>query len=221
MRKGTPVQYVIRLLFYILGLFCLAMGVAVSINSDLGVSPVNSLPYIISQISGFALSSCVTGIFCFYILLQFIILRRNFNPINCLQIAFSFIFGYFTGFTKALIGTWAIPTYPGRLLMLAISIVFIALGVVFYVDAELVPMPMEGLSLTLAKLTNTPFPTMKTIVDCVVVATGIVLSFLFLHGLFGIREGTVVTALTVGKLVAILRKPIRPIMNRLCFGEKA
>lgn len=76
MRKSTPAQWVFRVLIYILGLFFMAIGVAISVNANLGISPVNSLPYAISQISGFALSSCVIGVFTVYILAQ-IVLREG------------------------------------------------------------------------------------------------------------------------------------------------
>ena len=219
MRKSTPVQFVIRVAIYCLGLFLLAMGVALSVNSNLGVSPVNSLPYVVSQIIGVQLGSCVTVVFCFYILLQIMILRKEFNPINLLQIAFSTIFGYFVEFAKMLVGDFAIPTYAGKLVMLAISIVFIALGILLYMDVEMVPMPMEGLTSCLAKKLGKPFPTVKTVVDCIVVGTGVVLCFVFLGGLDGIREGTIITAVVTGKLIAVLRKPLTPIVKKVCFGE--
>lgn len=219
MRKSTPLQYAIRAGFYCLGLFLLAMGVAISVNSDLGVSPVNSLPYVISQIIGVQFGTCVTAVFCGYILLQILILRRDFQPINLLQIVFSTIFGYFVDFAKVLVGDFAIPTYFGRLLMLGISIVFIALGILIYVETDLVPMSTEGFTACLAKKLNKPFTSMKTIVDCCIVAIGVVLGFVFLGGLTGIREGTIITAVAVGKLVAILRKPLVPVIQKICFGE--
>lgn len=221
MRKSTPVQWCIRVLLYILGLFCLALGVALSVNSNLGVSPVNSLPYVVSRISGASLSMCVIIVYCSYILLQVLILRREFRPVNLLQIVFSTIFGYFVNFTKWLLGDFALPTYAGRLVMLALSIVIIAVGVLLYVEVELVPMPMEGLSLTLAGKLNVPFHNMKIIVDCVVVGAGVVLSLVCLHRLDGIREGTVITALVVGKAMALLKKPLSPLIRRLCFGRAA
>lgn len=221
MRKSTPAQWGLRVLVYILGLFFLAMGVAFSVNSNLGVSPVNSLPYVISQVSGAAMSACVIVVFCSYIALQVLILRREFKPINLLQIAFSTIFGYFVDFAKWIVGDFALPTYAGQLAMLAISILFIAVGVILYIDVELVPMPMEGLSLAMAKKLNIPFHNMKIIVDCVVVAASIAVSFLFLHGLVGIREGTVITAIVTGKVMALLKKPISPAVQRLCFSGPA
>ena len=209
----------IRILVYCLGLLLLAFGVAISVNSDLGVSPVNSLPYVISQIVKVQLGTCVTVVFCSYIVLQVLILRREFQPVNLLQILFSTLFGYFVDFAKWTIGDFALAGYIGRLTMLAVSIVFIALGILLYMEAELVPMPMEGLTAAIARKLGKPFPTMKTIVDCVVVGTGIVLCFVFLGGLDGIREGTVVTAAVTGKLIALLRKPLSPVTRRICFGE--
>ena len=219
MKKSTPAQFVIRILVYCLGLLLLAFGVAISVNSDLGVSPVNSLPYVISQIVKVQLGTCVTVVFCSYIVLQVLILRREFQPVNLLQILFSTLFGYFVDFAKWTIGEFALAGYIGRLTMLAVSIVFIALGILLYMEAELVPMPMEGLTAAIARKMGKPFPTMKTIVDCVVVGTGIVLCFVFLGGLDGIREGTVVTAAVTGKLIALLRKPLSPVTRRICFGE--
>lgn len=219
MKKSTPIQFVIRILVYCLGLLLLAFGVAVSVNSDLGVSPVNSLPYVISQIIHVQLGTCVTVVFCSYIALQVLILRKDFQIINLLQILFSTLFGYFVDFAKLVIGDFALPGYPGRLVMLAVSIVLIALGILLYLEADLVPMPMEGLTAAIAKKLGKPFPTMKTIVDCVVVASGIALCFLFLGGLNGIREGTVITAIVTGKIIAWLRKPLSPVLKKLCFGE--
>jgi len=218
MKQAFAAKLAFRVIVYILGMFCLAMGVAFSINSNLGVSPVNSLPYIVSKISGIAMSTCVILVFCIYILLQVIILRKEFMIINLIQIFFSTAFGYFMDMAKWIVGDFVIPTYLGKLVMLAISILFIAVGVTLYIGVKLVPMPMEGLTLAIARRApGIPFPRMKTIVDCIVVITGIVLSFVFLHKLVGIREGTIITAIVTGKVVALLQRFLKPAIDRLCF----
>lgn len=219
MKKSTPVQFMIRVLIYCFALLLMAVGIALSVNSNLGVSPVNSLPYVVSQILNVQMGSCVTVTFCFYILLQVLLLRREFQLIQMLQIVFSTIFGYFVDFAKMVVGDFAIPTYFGQLTMLALSIVLIALGVLLYMDVQLVPMPMEGLSSTIAQKISKPFPTMKLAIDCLVVLIGVVLSFVFLGKPDGIREGTIITAVLVGKLIAILKKPISPVVTKICFGE--
>ena len=219
MKKSTPVQFVIRVLIYCLGLLSLAFGVAFSVNSNLGVSPVNSLPYVISRIVNVQMGTCVTAVFCFYILLQILILGRKFNPVNLLQIVFSTIFGYFVDFAKMVLGDFTIPTYFGQLTMLAISIPLIAVGIALYMDAQLVPMPMEGLSSCLANKFGMSFPNMKTIVDCLVVGIGLVLCFVFLGKLDGLREGTIITAVVTGKVIALIKKPLSPVLKKICFGE--
>ena len=124
----------------------MAFGVAFSVNSSLGVSPVNSLPYVISRITGLDLGNCVIGIFAFYILVQILLLRKKI-PSHRFDAADIFHdFWPFCRCCKEVVGDFAIPTYPGQLVMLAISIVFVAIGVCLYMDVQLVNMPMEGMT---------------------------------------------------------------------------
>ncbi len=218
MKKSTPAQWAIRIVLYVIGLFFMALGVAFAVNSNLGVSPVTSLPYVVSLITNTALGTCVIIVYGIYIVLQILILRREFRIINLTQIIFSTIFGYFTNFTKWLLADFTLPTYAGQLVMLVISIVVVAFGVFLYMEVDLVPMPMEGLTQSIAKKVGKPFHNVKIVVDCSTVVLGIILSFVFLHGLLGIREGTVITAIVVGKVMGLFKKPLQPIVQKLCFG---
>ena len=139
MKKSTPAQWATRIILYIIGLFFMAMGVAFAVNSNLGVSPVTSLPYVISLIVNMELGTCVITVYGVYTVLQILILRREFRLINLTQIIFSTIFGYFTNFTKWLLADFTLPTYGGQLVMLAISIVAVAFGVFLYMEVDLGP----------------------------------------------------------------------------------
>ena len=226
MRKSTLPQWGIRILFYCIALFLMALGVAFSANSDLGISPVNSLPYVISDIFKMQPGTCVTAVFCFYIVVQILLLRKEFNPVDLLQIVFSTIFGYFVNFSKWIVGDFLFPGgYAGRLLMQCVGIVFVAFGVFLYLEVDLVAMPMEGMTMAIAKKSGKPFPTVKTIVDCTTVAIGIVLTIVCLHLIpfrdpgVRIREGTILAALVTGKVIQIMRKPLAPIVQKICFGS--
>ena len=218
MKQRKPLTFLLRVGVYCLGLLLLAFGVAFSVNCNLGASPVSALPYVVSRIVNMPLGTCTTLVFCGYVLLQILILGREFRPVDLLQVLVSTIFGYFVDFAKFVVGDFTLPAYFGKLVMLGISIVLIALGVLLYVEAHLVPLPMEGVSFSVAKKLNKPFPATKTVIDCVVVLTAVGLSFLFFGRLDGIREGTIITAMVVGKLVGILKKPLGPILRKLCFG---
>ena len=206
---------ILQLFVYAAGLFIMAVGVSFSVNSNLGVSPLNSIPYVLSQITGLTLSLCIVIVCAAFILLQIILLGRRFQPIQLTQMLFSFLFGYFIDLADWMTGGLTIPGYPGKLLMLAISIVLIAVGVTLYVGAQLIPMPLEGFPLALTQRFNQPFPKMKNLVDCVMVVGAALLSLLFLHRLAGVREGTVISAVATGRLMGVIRKPLSEKLDQL------
>jgi len=212
--RGKRLIY--RILIYIIGLLILAFGVVFSINSDLGVSPVSSLPLIISLISSINMGVSVTIVFLSFILIQIVMLRKEFKWINLSQIIFSSIFGYFVDFAKSVLGGFRIPTYAGQLCMMGIGIALVALGVAVYIEAGLVNMPMEGLiSAVVYKAPKIAFHNAKVALDCTVVALSIALSFIFLGELRGVREGTVICAVFVGKLMPVMKKMIMPVVGRI------
>ena len=219
MKKSTPAQFAIRLAVYCLGLLVLAFGIALSVNCNLGVSPVSSLPYVVSQILGISLGTCTTIVYAIYVLFQMLLNGKKFQPALLLQLVFSTIFGYFVDGAKYVLGDFILPTYFGQLAMLAVSILLIGFSLVLYIDVQLAPMPAEGLVGCIASKLGKPFSTVKTLFDCASVLVGTVLCFVFLGRLVGIREGTILTALLVGRIMGILRKRLSPLIQKLCFGE--
>ena len=211
-------KWIARVVAYAIGLLILAFGVAFSVNSNLGVSPANSFPYVVSLILNTKMGNCVTVIFICYILMQILILRKDFQWINLSQILFSTLFGKFVDFAKMVLDGFCFPTYAGRLLMLAISVVLIAIGISMYMGAKLVNMPTEGLASAIAaKLPNKEFHQTKVMVDCASVGTALILSVCFLGGLQGIREGTIISAIVIGKVIPYANKVTKPILQKFCF----
>lgn len=217
MKNVKPARLAARLGIYCLGLWVLAVGIALSVNCKLGVSPVSSLPYVLSQIVNVSLGTCTTIVYSVYILAQ-MVMSRKFQPMLLLQLVFSTLFGYFVDAAKFLLGDFCLPTYFGQLVMLAASILLIGFSLVLYIDVKIAPMPAEGLVGCIAEKTGKPFSNMKTMFDCASVAAAIVLSLLFLGKLSGIREGTILTALLAGRMMGLLRKWIGPWIGKVCFG---
>lgn len=213
-----------RILVYVVGLFIMAFGVSLSLKSNLGVSPVNSLPNEISLVMNsfginLSLGNAVIIIFSCYVLVQILIKRRRFPLIDLTQVIFSIIFGYFTNFTGMITNASSYLTnLPMRLLFMAISMVFIAFGVSIYMNAKLVNMPMEGMTLAISEALGKPFARVKIVVDCSTVILALVLSLVFLHGIEGVGVGTVLAAVCVGLLVKPIQKLVSPALTRFCFG---
>ncbi len=213
-----------RILVYVVGLFIMAFGVSLSLKSNLGVSPVNSLPNEISLVMNsfginLSLGNAVIIIFSCYVLVQILIKRRRFPLIDLTQVIFSIIFGYFTNFTGMITNASSyLTSLPMRLLFMAISMVFIAFGVSIYMNAKLVNMPMEGMTLAISEALGKPFARVKIVVDCSTVILALVLSLVFLHGIEGVGVGTVLAAVCVGLLVKPIQKLVSPVLTRFCFG---
>lgn len=204
-----------RALAYCLGLFLIATGVALSAKSALGVSPVTCPANVIHQISGIGLGTCTTATYCLYIFVEFLILRRDFKPEMLLQIAVSFFFGFLVSAATALFSFLPAPqTYIMRMVFLLCSIPIVALGVMLYLAPQMLPTPGEGLSLAVSKKIGKPVGTCKIITDCCMVALAAALSLAYFQKFVGVREGTVITALSVGFVMKQMMRVCQPALLR-------
>ncbi len=217
-----------RVLVYCVGLFILALGVSFSKVADLGMSPVNSIPYVLSEIfTSLSMGTWVIIVFSTYIVVQFLILGKDIQPARLLQILCTTLFGYFTDFTNAL--TAALlpePTavaasfalvYGVRLLYLFISMLLIALGILFYLTPDLISLPGEGIMQVLAQKLHLPLHKVKMAFDVTVSLVALALSLVYFREFHGIREGTVIAAFGVGKILG-LYAPLQRKVNTLVFG---
>ena len=188
-----------RFLVYLCGLFIMAIGVTVSVRSGLGVSPVTCLANMLYQISKIPLGTCTTITYCFYIVVEVLILPRDFRPEMLLQIVASFIFGLLVSAAGTVFSFLPAPqSYIQRVIYLLCSIPLIAFGVMLYLTPAILPTPGEGLSLAVSKRINKSVASCKIYVDCCLVAVSAIISLLYFRRLVGVREGTILSALTVG-----------------------
>lgn len=210
-------KHIIRIVLYLMGLFCLAVGVVLAIKSDLGVSPVSAIPLSISNITGFRLGTVTTVIFAFYVLMQIIILRRDFKLKDLLQVFFGAVFGVFVGFAESIFAWIAPSNYIMQMFLILLSVLIVALGVTLVITMDIVPGAPEGLMLAICKKTRISFPKMKVWFDSGSVVLAVILSLIFLRNISSIREGTIISALMIGKVVGILAKSCSPWLEKVAF----
>ena len=82
-----------RFLFLCLGLIIMAFGVAFSIQAALGTSPISSVPYVTSAISGLSVGTTTIIMNFIFILIQIAILRREYDWFQLLQLPAAILFG--------------------------------------------------------------------------------------------------------------------------------
>ena len=211
-------KFIVRVCVYCLGLFILALGVPFAINSDLGISPVSSWAISVHMASGIRAGLSMTLFFIGCIGFQIILLRKDFKWINLTQIIFSFLFGLFVDVAVWLVGDLSIPTYIGQLLMLSISMILIATGLSVYLEAKLISLPSEGVILAIIeKNPKYSFHRVKIVMDCFLVAMAIITTFVFMGGIYGVREGTLIAAVAIGKIIPYIRKMVVKALEILSF----
>lgn len=204
-----------RYLVFLVGLFVNALGVSLITKASLGTSPISSIPYVLSLNFPFTLGNFTIVFSIFLILLQILILRKNFELANILQIPVSIAFGYFIDWTMLLF-VWVKPaTYPEKVIALLIGCVVLGFGVYLEVLANVVMLPGESFVRAIVQTWNTNFGTTKIIFDTSMAVIAAVLSFVFSGQLDGVREGTIIAALLVGFIAKMLGKKlefIKPVL---------
>ena len=189
----------IRLLYYFGGFFVMTIGIALSVKSNLGVSPVSSIPYTMTCVWGIEMGVATVIFHVILVILQMLLMRRRFECKNLLQIPVGMVFGAFTTTCNTLAAM--LPSTDNliiRLLMCWIATVFVAIGIFFYVPADIMPLAGEGAMLAISTLTGKPFPTVKIAFDVSMVIISLITCLIFLHGLGSVGIGTVIAALLVG-----------------------
>lgn len=196
----------------LVGLTIMAFGVAFSIVGNLGTSPISSLPYVTSQISGFTVGQTTIVLHCCLILGQILLLRKNYKWIQLTQLFVAFFFGYITDFAVWVTQSCAYHNYFQQWIFCLLGIVLCAIGVAMEVIADVIMLAGEGMALALVQVTQKPFAKVKVCLDSALVTTSIVLSLLFLHQLVGVREGTIAAALLVGPTSKVARKVLNQLL---------
>ena len=204
-----------RIFNYIFGLFLITLGVAFSIKSDLGSAPVSSLPYAMNLIWAIEIGVATFIFHAFLVAIGLLLLRRDFMPKHFLQVFVGVLFGAFTSFSVSLM--YFIPSADSlcvALIMSLLSIFFIALGLFFYVPTNIVPLSVEGVTQAIAIVTKRPFSLIKICFDVTIVASALILSYVFLGNFGSVGIGTIHGALIIGSTVKLIHK-----INHIITGE--
>lgn len=202
-----------RYILFIISLFVVALGVAVTKKAELGVPPTSSVSNVLSL--KFTSLSLGNWLFIWNLILiagQILILRKNFQPIQLLQIPLSFLFGYFTDFGMWLVSFIKVDTYILRILLVVLGTVILAWGIALAVMANVVMNSAEAFIKAISDTTGKQFGNLKIAFDCACVVLTILLSLIFFDfTVKGIREGTIFAAIFTGVTVKFFQSR---------FGEK-
>lgn len=218
-QKIESENYAVRFVVYLIGLFIMTLGVSMSVKSNLGVSPVSSIPYTITCITGLEMGKATILFHIVLVILQIAILRKDFQAKNLLQIIVGIVFGYFTTFSNYLFSF--LPTPENlliRLAMMLCSTVVIAFGIFLYLPADIIPLAGEGAMKAISDKTQILFSKIKVCFDISMVAISLCACLLILHRLGSVGAETVVAAVLVGSILGVINKLFGEQRDRVLQG---
>ena len=197
-----------RYIFLLVGLFVNGLGVSFITKAGLGTSPITSIPYTLSL--GF---TPTVGMFTlvfniFLVILQVILLRRNFQLQNLLQLPIIALFSFFIDLTMSLLGFMQPETYAMKVVSLIVGCLILGFGVFMEMVANVAMLPGEATVRAVADVFSTDFGKTKIAFDSSMTIIAAILSFIMFKHLDGVREGTIVAAILVGFIARLFKKYI-------------
>lgn len=191
----------------------MTLGISLSVKSNLGVSPVSSIPYTITCITGLEMGKATILFHIVLVVMQILILRKAFQMKNLLQVVVGVIFGYLYHHFQIILFSF-LPTpehMTVRLLMMLGSTVLIAVGIFFYLPADIVPLAGEGAMKAVSDTTHIAFNKVKVGFDISMVVISLISCLVALGTLGSVGVGTIIAAVLVGSVLGVITK---------WFGEK-
>ena len=195
-----------RYIFLLVGLFVNGLGVSFITKAGLGTSPITSIPYTLSL--GF---TPTVGMFTlvfniFLIILQVILLRRNFQLQNLLQLPIIALFSFFIDLTMSLLGFMQPETYAMKVVSLIVGCLILGFGVFMEMVANVAMLPGEATVRAVSNVFSTDFGKTKIAFDSSMTVIAAILSFIMFRHLDGVREGTLVAVILVVFIARLFKK---------------
>ena len=195
------INFMKRVLVFIVGLCIMAFGVSFSVKAGIGVSPISCVPYIYSLYFSLSIGEFTILLNAIFMLIQIAILRKKYKLIQLVQLPALIFFGYCIDITMSMVKNLNPSNYMEQFILCILSCLVLAFGIFLVVKTRLTYLPLEGLVMVISQTFKKEFGTIKISMDSLMVIIGITSSIIFFYELVGIREGSIIAALLIGALI--------------------
>jgi len=190
-----------------LGLIVVALGVGISIKSNLGIAPPSCPPTILNlHWSAISIGTFTWMMHLVFIAAQALILGKRFKLEYLMQIPAAFVFGYMCDASIWLFDAIGSPAthYGSQILLSLVAVVLTAIGIKLEVIGDGWILAGDKTVAVLAEVARKPFGVMKVWFDVALVVLTAAFAWLVFGQLTGngttvvIREGTLILAILTG-----------------------
>lgn len=198
----TRKNWFYRIFFYVLALLTLAMGLVLNTKTGLGVSPIISVSYSISEILDLNFGNVTLGLYVVFVILELVVRGKNRRYYDLLQIPLSIIFTRFINLFDDCIPIHFTQLWQNILLLL-FAVLLTGIGAAMSVNMQLIPNPGDGIVAAIADTIHKGMGFTKNMFDLTNITITFILGIISGHFLLGIGLGTVIAVIGVGRVIAL------------------
>lgn len=194
-----------RYALFLVSLFINAFGIALITRALLGTSPITSVTYVLSMFTPLTMGQWTIVLNLLFMLLELPFMTREDlradRRIYLLQLPVTLFFGLFIDWSMSALGWLEPQNYLAQLASLLVGCVVLAVGIALEVKVNIAMAAGEYFVRAISRRLRREFGYVKLGFDVTLVLLSCLLSLIFMSGIFGVREGTVIAALVVGPIV--------------------
>lgn len=209
--QQTKEQTIARWGFYLLGMVLLALGLTLNTKTGLGASAIVSVPFTVSQATGWNFGNLTLVVYCLFVAAQFVLKGPKRQWTDLLQIPLSIVFTRFMNLFAGVI-PYKNGNLPADIALLIVAILFTGVGAAMTVAMQLIPNPGDGIVGTIARITGKELGFCKNCFDVGCVSLSLIIGLCFGNWLLGIGLGTLISMVGVGRAIAglnfLCKKPL-------------
>lgn len=243
MKKST----IYRILIYTAGMLILAMGLTLNTKAGLGVSPIISVSYSISEITHHNFGNMTMLLYCSFVVVEIILhlfrekryekeshnMLEHANKVDrklifimdLLQIPLSIIFTRFLNLFSAVLPVFSeqynhtVKQWILRFLVLLLALLLTGIGAAMSLNMRIVPNPGDGIVQAIADYIHKSVGFTKNCFDLFNVTLTIIISLVCTGRLHGVGIGTVLAVIGVGRTIAIFNHFTKEKLTKLARVE--
>ena len=210
-----------RLVWFSAGILINSFGIVLITKGALGTSQISSIPYVLSL----QMPSISFGMFSFimnmvYIVLQALLLRRQFKPIQLLQIVVNVVFSASIDVFMAMLSFYAPQQLFTRVLSAVAGCIVLAFGISVEVAPDLIMVPGEGIVAAISKVSGRRFGSVKVMFDVTLILIAALLSWRFFGNIVGVGVGPLLSAVSVGQFVNLINRHVPLLQHIRALAEE-
>ena len=192
-----------RIIQYIAGLVCMAIGLVLLKRTYWGVSPITAVPDAVANITSLTLGNATIILHIICVALQLIVQKR-FTLKSLLTICVGFPFGYlvdlFMWIWNPALVLWQ------KIVCLIFGIAIQGLGVALISGCDMMLPAPDELNNVISRMYHKKLSNVKMIADAIYVAAAIIINLISTHSLASVGISSVASVLLTGRFVGLFLK---------------